>query len=68
MKKLSILFFVIALVLSHVMCAVIAYEYCNMVWGQTQGWSAPPESALVLAIPYLIGIGLCLILARHFKK
>ncbi len=68
MKNWSALFTGIALVLSHVMCAVVAYEYCNMIWGQAQGWSAPPETALALAIPYLIGIGLCMILARHFKK
>ena len=33
MKKLSVLFGALAVLLSDVMCAVVAYNYCNLLWG-----------------------------------
>ena len=32
MKTISRLFLLIAVILSHIMCAVVAYNYCNMEW------------------------------------
>ena len=56
MKKLSIIFSVLAILLSDIMCAVVAYNYCALEWsGKYEGWSAPASTALFLAIPYIIG-------------
>lgn len=57
MKKLSTIFAVLAILLSDVMCAVAAYNYCALEWGgKYEAWSAPASTALLLAIPYAIGI------------
>lgn len=51
-KYLSILFGALAVLLSDVMCAAAAYNYCAMEWGaRYEGWSAPASTALVLLIP-----------------
>ena len=69
MKHLPKLFAVLAIVLTIIMCIVVAYNYGTLVWGgQYGGYSAPPETAFFLAIPYLIGIAVCVILALFFKK
>lgn len=52
MKKLSTIFAVLAILLSDVMCAVVAYNYCALEWGgKYEAWSAPASTALLLAIP-----------------
>ena len=33
MKKISYLFIVLAILLSDIMCAVVAYNYCALQWG-----------------------------------
>ena len=69
MKKLSICSWVLAVILSDIMCAVVAFNYCNMIWGiQYEGYSAPAWTALLLAIPFLIAIAICVALAFFFKK
>ena len=69
MKKLAVLFAALAVLLSDVMCAVTAYAWCDMVWGgRYLGYSAPPETALIQAVPYLLGIVLCVVLAIVFAK
>ena len=69
MKTLSAIFWILAVILSNVMCAVVAYNYCDMVWGiRYAGYSAPASTAFILAIPYGIGIVVCVILALYFKK
>jgi len=56
-KVLAIVFTVIGLFLSHAMCANVAFEYCNMLWGiKYAGYSAPADVAFLIAIPYLLGI------------
>ena len=66
-KYLSHIFLALAILTSHVMCAAVAYHYCAMQWGiRYEGYSA--SVALLLAIPYGAGIGICLILARAFHK
>ena len=69
MKTLSAVFWVLAVLLSDVMCAVVAYHYCDMVWGiKYAGYSAPAGTALMLGIPYAVGIVICIILAVFFMK
>ena len=69
MKKLSVCFWVLAALLSDIMCAVVAWNYCSMLWGiKYAGYSAPASTALLLAIPFVIGIAICISLALLFKK
>ena len=69
MKALSVVFFVLAVLLSDVMCAVAAYNYCDMVWGIKYAcYSAPAWTALLTAIPFAVAIAVCVILAIFFKK
>lgn len=69
MKKLWILFIVLAVILSDVMCAVVAYSYCDLVWGgKYAGYSAPASTAFVFAIPFLIAIAVCLAVAYVLRK
>ncbi|MCM1267131.1 MAG: hypothetical protein NC302_04425 [Bacteroidales bacterium] len=69
MKILSTIFGLLAILLSDIMCAVVAYNYCELLWGsQYAGYSAPTSTAFVLAIPYVIGIVACVVLAIVFKK
>ena len=69
MKKISNLFIVLAILLSDIMCAVVAYHYCALQWGrQYAGYSTPAGTACLYFIPYGIGIVLCIILARYFYK
>ncbi len=69
MKKISRLFIVLAVLLSDIMCAVVAYNYCALQWGgRYAAYSAPASTAFLYFIPYGIGIVLCIILARFFHK
>ena len=69
MKALSTVFWILAVLLSDVMCAVVAYNYCDMVWGiKYAGYSAPAGTALIVAIPFAIAIVACVLLALFFKK
>ncbi len=69
MKKLSYLFVTLAVLLSNIMCAVVAYNYRGMLCGiKHMGYSAPPYVAFIYAIPYLAGIIVCVILTILFYK
>ena len=69
MKKLSIIFGVLAVLLSDIMCAVVAYNYCDLLLGtQYAGYSAPASTAFVYAIPFVIGIIVCVVLAIVFRR
>ena len=69
MKKISRLFIVLAVLLSDIMCAVVAYNYCALQWGgRYAAYSAPASTAFLYFIPYGIVIVLCIILARFFHK
>ncbi len=69
MKKISIIFWVLAIVLSDIMCAVVAYDYRDMICGiEHLGYSAPVGTAFLLVIPYVIGIVICIILAIIFRN
>ena len=68
-KYLSYIFMALAILLSNVMCATVAYEYCNMRWSiQHAGASAPAGVAFWFIIPYGAGIAICVILAWVFHK
>lgn len=64
MKKASYLFIAVAIVLSDIMCAVAAYSYRDMLCGiEHSGFSAPASTAFLYAIPFGIGIIICVIAA-----
>lgn len=68
-KKLSKVFTTLALLLSHVMCTVVAYHYSYLLHcGRHGGCSAPAYVALFYAIPFVIGILVCVVLTIVFKK
>ena len=69
MKKLSYLFTALAIVLSDIMCFVVAYTYRDMLCGiKHAGYSAPASTAFLYAIPFGVGIIVCVILAVRFRK
>ncbi len=69
MKKLQYLFTIFVLVLSHLMCFVVAWNYRDMLCGIAHScYSAPAETALLTAIPYAAGIVICGILAYVFHR
>ncbi len=69
MKKFSNLFTVLAIVLSDIMCFVVAYNYRDMLCGiEHAGYSAPAGIAFLYAIPFVVGIILCVLLAIRFRK
>ena len=69
MKKLSAFLCVLAALLSDVMCAVVAYNYCDLLWGgKYAGYSAPASTAFIYAVPFAIGIIVCIALAIICRK
>lgn len=69
MKKLSIVFGVLALVLSHLMCVNIAYDYRGMLCCIAHtGCSAPAYVVFYLLIPYGVGVAVCATLAGVFWR
>ena len=67
MKPLSIIFWILAVLLSDVMCALVAWNYSIMKSNDMFN-SAPPSTAFLLAIPFLVGIAVCVVLAIVFGK
>lgn len=68
-KFLRNLFITLSLILSHIMCADTAFNYAGMLCGiEHKGFSAPANVALILAVPYGIGIVVCVILAIIFDR
>ena len=69
MKRLPLIFIIIALILSHLMCIVVASNYTSMLCGiEHRGFSAPASTAFLYAVPFIIGIVICVLLAVFFKK
>ena len=67
--KLSRLFLSAAILLSDIMCIYITYNYCAMAWKEPAAVnSAPAWISLLAGIPFLIGIGVCALLSRFFRK
>ena len=68
-RIISRIFAISALVLSVAMCALVVYQYINLAWAGSQFLtSAPPWVAFFLAIPFILPIGVCVILYFVFKK
>ena len=63
MKKLSYLFIAIAILLSNIMCSVVAFNYRDMLCG-----IAPASVAFLSAIPFGIGIIICAVVAYTLYK
>lgn len=69
MKTMSMVFGMLAILLSNIMCAVVAFNYRDMLCGiEHAGYSAPASTAFLYAIPFVVGIVLCAILAIKFRK
>lgn len=69
MRKLTRVLVIFSIILSHVMCVSVAYNYRGLLCGiEHQGFSAPAETAFFLAVPFAVGISLCLVLAYLIKK
>ena len=69
MKKWSVLFTVLAIVLSDIMCFVVGFNYRSLLCGvEHAGFSAPASIAFLYAIPFMVGIMVCTILAIRFYK
>ncbi|MBE5063942.1 hypothetical protein INF30_11825 [Lachnospiraceae bacterium DSM 108991] len=69
MKKASLLLIGLAILLSDVMCAVVAFNYGKMLWGiENAGYSAPANIAFLWAIPFLVAIAICIGLAVIIQK
>ena len=66
MKKLSCVFFGLAVLLSDVMCWVVGYRYSDMLWGIRYAcYSAPAWTA---SLPFLAGIALCTALGAYLRR
>jgi len=60
---------VLALIISHAMCACTAWNCCSLLWcGRTGGCSAPAWVGLITAIPLAAVSGICLLLAHLFGR
>lgn len=69
MKKLNIVFAVLAILLSDIMCVVVSSSYTNMVWGiKYEGYSAPAWVSFLYVVPFAAAIIICLLLAAYFRK
>ena len=69
MKTMSMVFGMLAILLSDIMCAVVAFNYRDMLCGiEHAGYSAPASTAFLYAIPFVVGIVVCAILAIKFRK
>lgn len=69
MNKITKAAYIVAVLIGNIMCAVVAYKYCEMQWGiQYRGYSAPANVAFLWAIPFAICITICLIIAKMANK
>ena len=69
MKKLSNVFLLLAALLSNVMCAVVAYNAGILYMGGKYGmYSAPVWVAFLYAIPFGIGIAVCVIVTVVLRR
>ena len=69
MNKVTKAAYIVAVLSGNLMCAVVAYKYCEMQWGiQYRGYGAPANVAFLWAIPFAIIIAVCLIIAKIANK
>jgi len=68
-KKAAIVLTVIAVLLSDIMCAVVAFVYRDMLCGiEHLGYSASASVAFIYGIPFIIGIVICVVLGIVLYK
>ncbi len=69
MKKLSYLFIAAAILLSDMMCTVVAFNYRDMLCGIAHSsYSAPAHVAFYTGIPYAAGMVICAAAAYALHK
>lgn len=69
MQKLSYICKILAMVLSHIMVAVVSYNYRGMQCGiEHLRFSAPAEVALFSIIPFILGITILMALSWYFAR
>ena len=69
MRKISNVFMLLTVLLSGIMCVVVGVNYGKMVWGiENAGYSAPSVVAFISAIPFVIAIVICIVLAVFMRK
>lgn len=68
-KKIANISYLLATLISNIMCATVAYKYCEIQWMiEYRGFSAPASLAFFEAIPFLICILVCLIIGKIENK
>ena len=69
MKKLFYIFTALAILLSDIMCAVVAYIYRDILCLiKHSAYAAPASIAFLYIIPFAIAIAICVVLAIIFYK
>lgn len=69
MQNLSKFFIILAILLSDAMCAVVGFNYADLLLGEKYaGYSAPPNTAFLLGIPFVLGIALCVFVSVLLRK
>ena len=69
MKKPGYLLTVLAIIISHIMCIVVTYNYRDILCSiEHAGFSGPAWLAFLYAIPFVVGIIVCTVLAIRFHK
>lgn len=64
MKKMSYIFWGLAALLFIVMCVVVIFQYKKKKYGiEFKGYSAPASTAFLYAVPFVIAIVVCVIIA-----
>ena len=66
MKKISMIFAALAILLTNIMCIVVTYN-CTVL-RYAPGNSAPWDVGLLFGIPFVIGIIACSVVAYIAKK
>jgi len=68
-RILAVASIAVAVILSNIMCANVVFEYSNLIWGiEYAHYSAPANAAFLLAIPYIVGILICIIISLVFLR
>ncbi len=69
MKKISYVFWGLAALLLIVMCVVVAFYFFRMKKAiELEGYSAPAGTAFLYAIPFLVALVICVIIALAAGK
>ena len=69
MKKLKNIFVILVLILSHGMCLDVGFNHAKILCGiEHMGFSAPANVAFFVAVPYVIGIIICMVFIIVLNK